>query len=196
MSGMTTRRPFAAALAALAALSLAACQPSAPPPSDIGGAFQLVNQDGRPVDQSILNGKWSAVFFGFTYCPDFCPTTLQALKAAEAELGPREAEKLQVVFISVDPERDTPDQLKTYVEDEAFPEDVIGLTGTPAQVDAAAKAFRAFYRKNGTRDDYLVDHTSVVYLMDPQGRFVRPLGGGMTPEQMAGQIRDAMRGRA
>ena len=180
---------------AFAALSLAACQPKAPPPSDIGGDFQLVNQNGQVVDQSLLQGKWTAVFFGFTYCPDFCPNTLQALRAAEAELPPRDAEKLQVVFVSVDPERDTPDQIKAYVENDAFPEGTIGLTGTPEQVAAATKAFRAYYKKNGEGEDYVVDHSTVVYLMDPQGRFVRPLAYGLTPEQMAEQIRDAMRGR-
>ena len=120
---------------------------------------------------------------------------MQALRAAEAELPPRDAEKLQVVFVSVDPERDTPDQIKAYVENDAFPEGTIGLTGTPEQVAAATKAFRAYYRKNGEGEDYVVDHSTVVYLMDPKGRFVRPLAYGLTPEQMAEQIRDAMRGR-
>jgi protein SCO1/2 len=164
----------------------------APAPSAVGGPFQLVNQDGRSVDQTILEGKWSAVFFGFTYCPDYCPTTLAALRGAEAELG-RRAEDFQTVFISVDPERDTPASLKAYVENEAFPENTIALTGTAEQVAAAAKAYKAYFRKSGEGEDYLVDHTTVVYLMDPKGRFVAPLASGTPPKQMAAEIRDAMR---
>jgi protein SCO1/2 len=178
----------------LAAASLAACQPAAPPPSAVGGPFQLVDQNGRPATEQLLDGKWSAVFFGFTYCPDFCPTTLQRLQAAEAELGPRTAEKLQVIFVSVDPERDTPEALKAYLDNEAFPEGVVGLTGTPEQVQAVTRAYKAYAQKNGEGEDYLVDHSTAVYLMDPKGRFVRVLSGGQTPSQMAGQIRDAMRG--
>lgn len=178
----------------LALLLLVGCgRPTPAEGAGPGGPFQLTDHNGRTVDQSILDGRWSAVFFGFTYCPDFCPTTLQALRAAEAELG-RDADKLQVIFVSVDPERDTPAALKAYVADESFPEGTIGLTGTPEQVEQVTKAYRAYYRKNGEGDAYLVDHTSAVYLMDPKGRFVRVLAAGMTPGQMAEQIRDAMRG--
>lgn len=114
----------------------------------VGGDFTLVNQDGRTVDQTLLNGKWSLVFFGFTYCPDYCPTTLATLAAVEKELGDA-AKDLQVVFISVDPARDTPQALKDYLSSDGFPPGVIGLTGTPDQVAAAAKAYRAFYEKVG-----------------------------------------------
>ena len=86
----------------------------------VGGPFQLVDQNGKPVDEKILKGKWTAVFFGFTYCPDVCPTTMQVLGAAQRDLGPK-ADKFQVVFISVDPERDTPEQIKTYLSNEVFP---------------------------------------------------------------------------
>lgn len=158
----------------------------------IGGPFQLVDQDGRKVDESLLKGKWSAVFFGFTYCPDVCPTTMQALAAAEQRLGPK-ADKLQVVFVSVDPERDTPAQLKTYLSNEGFPEQVVGLTGTPEQVAAAAKAYRVYFKKAGEGDDYLVDHSTPTYLMDPKGRFARVLPYGISPEEIATQVSDAMR---
>ncbi|MCQ3971501.1 SCO family protein, partial [Klebsiella pneumoniae] len=107
---------------------------------------QLVNQDGRPVDQTMLNGKWSLVFFGFTYCPEFCPTTLAMLDATKRELG-RDGEDLQIVFVSVDQERDTPAALKEYLASPGFPEGVIGLTGTPDQVAAVAKAYGAYYEK-------------------------------------------------
>lgn len=159
--------------------------------ADVGGPFQLVNQDGQPVDESVLKGKWSVVFFGFTYCPDICPSTLQAVAVAEEQLGPR-ADDLQTVFISVDPERDTPEQLKTYLSLDAFPDDVVGLTGSPEQVAQAAKAYHAYYRKNGEGPDYSVDHSTAAYLMDPQGRFNRVLAYGLPPEEMARLIREAM----
>jgi protein SCO1/2 len=159
----------------------------------VGGPFQLVDQDGRPVDQSVLKGKWSAVFFGFTYCPDVCPTTLQAMARTQDLLGPK-AKDFQVVFISVDPGRDTPQQMKTYLSNEAFPKGTIGLTGTPAQVDAAAKAYKAYYAKNGDGPDYLVDHFSSTYLMNPKGQFEKILPYGVAPEELARQISDAMRG--
>jgi protein SCO1/2 len=165
----------------------------APPPSLVGGPFTLVDQDGRTVDQTVLNGKWNVVFFGFTYCPDVCPATLQTLVATSDLLGPR-AKNLRVVFISVDPERDTPEKMKAYAEANSLPPGSLALTGTPAQTDAAAKAYRVFHQKVGEGPDYTVNHTSAAYLMDPKGRFDRPLAYGQTPEQMADQIRDAMRG--
>ena len=158
----------------------------------VGGPFQLVDQDGRPVDEKILNGKWSAVFFGFTYCPDVCPTTMQALGAAKRQLGPK-GDKLQVVFITVDPERDTPAQLKTYLSNDVFPKGTIGLTGSPEQVAAAAKAYRVYYKKNGEGDGYLVDHSTAAYLMNPKGRYDRVLPFGISPEEIAHQISEAMR---
>ena len=160
-------------------------------PSAVGGPFQLVNQDGQPVDETVLKGKWTVVFFGFTYCPDVCPTTLQALDRAQDLLGPK-ADRMQVVFISVDPERDTPAQLKAYLAGAAFPTATIGLTGTPEQVAAATKAYHVYYRKNGAGPDYLVDHSTPAYLMDPQGRFDRILPYGISPEEIAQQIGQAM----
>jgi protein SCO1/2 len=163
----------------------------APPPSAIGGPFQLVDQDGRAVDQDVLKGKWSAVFFGFTYCPDLCPTTLHSLDAADAKLG-KKADDLQVLFISVDPERDTPKQMKDYLGAQGFHTRTLGLTGTPAQVAQAAKAYRVFYQKTGSGPDYDMEHTGIIYLMDPKGRFVEPIAPTMSPDQMAGLIGKAM----
>ncbi|WP_309644848.1 SCO family protein [Phenylobacterium sp.] len=162
-----------------------------PPPAAVGGPFQLVNQDGAAVDERVLNGKWTVVFFGFTYCPDVCPTTLQALDRAQDLLGPK-AQRMQVVFISVDPERDTPAQLKTYLAGPAFPTGTIGLTGTPEQVAVVAKAYHAYYKKNGEGPDYLVDHSTPAYLMTPKGRFDRILPYGISPEEIARQISQAM----
>jgi protein SCO1 len=158
----------------------------------IGGDFKLVDQDGKPVDQRLLKGKWSAVFFGFTYCPDVCPTTLQTLGAAVDQLGPK-GKDLQIIFISVDPERDTAPKLKAYLASPGFPKGIIGLTGTPDQVKAAAKAYRAYFEKDGTGESYLVNHTSLIYLMNRDGKFSRVLAYGLSPEENARQILDAMK---
>jgi protein SCO1/2 len=158
----------------------------------IGGPFTLVDQDGRPQTEAMLKGKWSAVFFGFTYCPDVCPTTLQTLAQAQDQLGPK-AKDLQVLFISVDPARDTPAQLKTYLSSPVFPKGTRGLTGSPEQVAAAAKAYRAYFQKEGDGADYVVNHSSAVYLMDPHGHFNRVLAHGLTPDEITRQIAEAMR---
>lgn len=154
----------------------------------VGGPFQLVNQDGQPVDQTMLDGKWSLVFFGFTYCPDYCPTTLTSLEATRQLLGP-DAENLQIVFISVDPERDTPEALKTYLSSDGFPPGVIGLTGTPEQIAEAAKVYRAYYQKVGEGEDYVMNHSLTVYLMGPDGQFRSALGHDLGPERSAQLIR-------
>lgn len=157
----------------------------------VGGPFQLVDQSGATVDQQVLKGKWSAVFFGFTYCPEACPTTLFALGQAEKLLGPK-ARDFQTVFISVDPGRDTPRQMKTYLANPAFPRAVIGLTGSQAQTDAAASAYHVFHQKAGDGPDYVINHSTITYLMTPKGRFACFIPYGATPEQMAAKITTAM----
>jgi protein SCO1/2 len=164
-----------------------------PPPSDIGGPFQLIDTSGARVDQRLLEGHWSAVYFGYTYCPDVCPTTLSALGAAIGQLGADSA-RLKVVFITVDPERDTPARLRDYLATPSFPKSMIGLTGSPSAIARAAAAWRVYYKRSGAGPDYSVDHTSVVYLMDPQARFVRPLDFARGPLDVARQIRQAMSG--
>lgn len=157
----------------------------------IGGPFHLMDQTGRAVDQHVLDGKWSAVFFGYTYCPDACPTTLFALGQAQKLLGPK-AKDFQTVFISVDPARDTPAQLKIYLSNPAFPAGALGLTGTPAQVGAAAKAYKAFYQKVGTGPDYTVNHMTLTYLMNPRGQLACVMDYGLSPQQYAQKIQAAM----
>jgi protein SCO1/2 len=191
----TDRRTVAAGVAGLilaaASLSLSACGPAgAGPGPSIGGPFHLVDQYGAPVDQRILKGKWSAVFFGYTYCPDVCPATLQALGAVSRRLGP-DARSFQVVFITVDPARDTPSQLKTYLDSQGFPAHVVGLTGTPQAIAEAAKAYGIYYAKSGEGSDYTMDHSAAVYLMDPDGRFQRPLSHDMSPDLILSQIKAA-----
>ena len=195
------RIPSVVTAAISALLALTACSPSAGSADSgatqamgqpaIGGPFQLTDQDGKPVDQTVLNGKWSAVFFGYTFCPDVCPTTLTTLGQAQTMLGPQ-AKDLQVVFITVDPARDTSAQLKSYLSSPVFPKGTKGLTGAPAQVDQAAKAYKVFYQKEGKGTDYVMDHTSLIYLMNRQGKFDRVLANDLKPAEITHQIRDAM----
>ncbi|OYW29230.1 MAG: photosynthetic protein synthase I [Caulobacter sp. 12-67-6] len=165
----------------------------APASAAVGGPFQLVDQNGVPTTEKALNGKWSAVFFGFTYCPDVCPGTLQGLAAATDILGPKKAEDLQIVFISVDPERDDAKQMKAYVSADYVPKTTLGLTGTPQQVAAAAKAYRVYFAKVGDGPGYTIDHSTAIYLMDPKGRFSTVIPYNLPPEDIARRINDAMR---
>ncbi|PIB90298.1 SCO family protein [Caulobacter sp. FWC2] len=158
----------------------------------VGGPFQLVNQNGVPTTEKALKGKWSAVFFGFTYCPDVCPGTLQGLAAATDQLGPK-AKDLQIVFISIDPARDTPEQMKTYLSADYVPKTTIGLTGTQEQVQAAAKAYKVYYAKVGDGPGYTMDHSTAIYLMDEKGRFKTVIPYNLPPADIARRISDAMR---
>ena len=166
----------------------------APPPSLVGGPFQLVDQNGQPTTEATLKGQWDAVFFGFTYCPDVCPGTLQALAAASDQLGPK-AKDLKIVFISVDPGRDNPEQVKAFLSGGNLPKNILGLTGTPQQTAAAAKAYRVYYKQVGDGPGYSVDHSTAIYLMDPKGRFSKVIAYSAPPQEIARQIKDAMEGR-
>lgn len=161
--------------------------------ADVGGPFQLIDQDGRKVDQSILKGRWSALFFGYVSCPDICPATMQTLATAQTRLG-ADAARLQIVFISVDPARDTPAQLKAWSSQAGFPKSVIALTGTAQQVAAAAKAYRVYFAKEDRASDYQVAHSAAIYLMNPDGRFVAPLSYEQGPEKVAHDLSAAMHG--
>jgi protein SCO1 len=172
---------------------MAACGRPAPAPSDIGGPFQLISDNGVRVDEHVLKGKWSVVYFGYTFCPDVCPATLAQLGAAQQALGAR-AKDFQVVFVTVDPARDTPAALRAYLAQSQFPKGAIGLTGSEAQIKAVAGAYHIYYARQGQGSDYSVDHSSILYLMDPEGRFVRPVTAG-PPADMASQITAAMDGR-
>jgi protein SCO1 len=156
--------------------------------ADIGGPFQMTDQNGRAVDQTILEGQWSLVFFGFTYCPDYCPTTLAMLEATKRQLG-AEGEDLQIVFVSIDPERDTPEALNNYLSSDGFPDGIVGLTGTPEQVATTAEAYKAFYEKVGEGDAYTMNHSLTLYLMGPDGRFRAPLSHDLGPQRAADVIR-------
>jgi protein SCO1 len=145
--------------------------------AEIGGPFNLVNQDGQPVTEKTFAGKPSLIYFGFTFCPDVCPLSLQsmalALDAAK-EAGGRDIDDIQPILISLDPARDTPASLKTYITSGGFPARLVGLTGTQEQVDAAAKAFKVAHTKTVPKGnepkDYLIDHSSITYLMGRDGK--------------------------
>lgn len=136
----------------------------------IGGPFTLTDHTGKTVTDASFRGKFMLVFFGYTYCPDVCPTELQVMAEALSMMGPA-ASQVAPIFITVDPERDTPEVLKAYVEN--FSPSLIGLTGTSEQIAAVAKSYRVFYGKagNATGQDYLMDHSSIIYLMAPDGSF-------------------------
>ena len=163
------------------------------PTAAVGGPFHLVDQTGRPAEQGVLKGKWSAVFFGYTNCPDACPTTLFALAGAEKQLGPQA--DFQTVFITVDPARDTAPRLASYLSNPAFPKRSIGLTGSPEQVAAAAKAYKVFYQTTPDPADpksYTVNHSTFTYLMNPKGRFACVIPYNASPEEIAGHLQKAM----
>lgn len=141
--------------------------------NEIGGPFRLTSHTGKPFSDADVKGRPFALFFGFTSCPEVCPTTLSQLSSLMEKLGPK-ADRMQILFATVDPGRDTPEQLASYLS--SFDPRIVGLTGTPAEVDAMTKAFKAYYRKVETGDgDYTMDHTAAVYLMGPDGRFVATL---------------------
>ncbi|CAH1681035.1 SCO family protein [Bosea sp. 47.2.35] len=137
-------------------------------PVDIGGPFSLTDHRGKAVTDKDFVGKPMAVFFGFTHCPEVCPTTLVQLGNLTKQIG-QAADKLQILFITVDPERDTPEQMALYLE--SFDPRVVGLSGTREQVEAALKAYKAYAKKVPTDGSYTMDHTASVYLMNADGSF-------------------------
>jgi protein SCO1 len=156
-------------------------------PSAIGGSFQLTDQEGRTVSDKDLRGRPYLIFFGFTHCPDVCPTALFDISEVLRNLGP-DADKTAALFISVDPERDTPAVLKDYLS--SFDPHVRGLTGDAAALAAVFKAFRVYYKKVPLEGgDYTMDHTALVYLMDKDGRFVAPFSLKRSAEAAAADLR-------
>ncbi len=153
----------------------------------VGGPFQLTDQSGKAVTDADMKGKPFLVFFGFTHCPDICPTTLFDMSQLMKELGP-DADRTGALFITVDPDRDTPSVMKDYLSN--FDPHVRGLTGDPAAINAAIRAYRVYAKKvpleNG---DYTMDHTALVYLMDKNGHFVAPFDVSRPPAAEAADLR-------
>jgi len=155
--------------------------------SAIGGSFRLVDQNGKTVTDADLKGKWSLVYFGYTHCPDACPTALNDIAIALDQLGPKR-EAVRSVFITVDPERDTPEVLKAYVT--SFDAAILALSGSPEEIARAAKAYRVYYAKHPEPGgDYSMDHSSVIYVMDPEGRFTASFTHQSTPEEIADRLK-------
>jgi protein SCO1/2 len=156
--------------------------------SGFGGPFRLTDQDGRVVTDNDFRGKWLLLYFGYTHCPDACPTALNSIAEALDQLGPTR-DKIQPVFITLDPERDTPEILRSYTS--AFQAGIVGLTGSPAQIQTVAKEYRITYLRHPepARDDYSVDHTSIIFLIDPAGRPVSLFSHEAPPDRLARQIK-------
>jgi len=158
----------------------------------IGGPFEMVDHTGKTRKDAEFRGKYMLVFFGYTHCPDFCPTGLQAMAEALDALG-KDAEKVQPIFITIDPDRDTPKVLKGYVPN--FHARLIGLSGSDAQVAKAAKAYKVYYAragKPGTKD-YLMDHSTFTYLMGPDGSYLTHFSHGTPPKKVAERIRKLLK---
>ena len=155
----------------------------------IGGPFTLVGRDGKPVTDQAFRGKYMLVFFGFTHCPDICPAELQVMAAALDELGPK-ANDIIPIFITLDPERDTPMVVSDYVAN--FSPRFVGLTGTPEQIAEAAKAYRVVYSKfqeDKASSDYSIDHSALVYLMGKDGEYITHFAYGTPASQMTEALR-------
>jgi protein SCO1/2 len=165
--------------------------------ASIGGPFELVNQDGETVTQDDFAGKYMLAYFGYTFCPDVCPTELQVMGTALDMMPQDIADEITPVFFTVDPQRDTVEAIAEYVP--YFHDRMVGLTGSVEQTTAAAKAFRVYYAKaipEGQPEDtdsYLMDHSSFVYLMDREGKFVRHFNYGTSPEDMAKGVTEAIK---
>ena len=173
-----------------------------PKPVDIaiGGPFALVDHMGRAVTDATYGGRYLLVFFGYTFCPDICPTKLTEVTLALdafARTSPGRAAKVTPVFISVDPERDTVAALRAYRAH--FHPDLVALTGTEAQIRAVARAYKAYFNKvypdenSRKTNEYLIDHNAYVYLMGPDGRYVTHFPSGTTPERMAARLAELVK---
>lgn len=194
------RSGLSALLATVLALLLAACQPTSPPfnatdmsqATGIGGPLALTDHHGKTRTLSDFAGKTVFVFFGYTQCPDVCPTTLSKMQQVVDQLG-ADATKLQVIFVTVDPERDTRELLAQYVP--SFHPDFLGLYGNDAQVAQAAKDFRIFYRKQpGSGGHYSVDHSTGSYVIDARGKLRLYVRHEASAEQITEDLRRLIRG--
>lgn len=154
----------------------------------IGGPFTLTDQDGKRVTDKDFHGRYLLVFFGFTNCPDICPAGLQLISAALDKLGPK-GDKVTPIFVSVDPERDTRETLAAYVKN--FNDRIVGLTGTPEEIAAVARAYKVFYEKtpNETKPaEYGMNHTSIIYVMGPDGEYVTHFTPMTSVDQMVEKL--------
>jgi protein SCO1 len=163
---------------------------AAVPRPQIAARFELSLPDGHPVTNETFRGKWLVIYFGYTSCPDVCPTTLASVGQALKNLGPA-ADKVQPLFITVDPERDTPEIIGEYVK--FFDPRFVGLVGSPQQIAAAARDFHVYYvvRQLGN-NEYVIDHSSYLYVVDPKGTFVRLLSGDLPGHELSTDLAKLM----
>jgi protein SCO1/2 len=190
-SGLGRAIPFAIAVATASVLSQPLVR-AANSPVTIGGPFTLTSPDSTTVTEQTYRGKWLLVFFGYTSCPDTCPTALLEIAAALEKLGP-DADKLQPLFITVNPRRDTPTVMGNYTQ--SFDPRIVGLTGTPQQIAAVAQEYGVYYAPHKSGPDAendVIDHSTYLYLMDPEGKFVRGLDADTPAERIAEVVRGAM----
>ena len=159
--------------------------------AQVGGSFTLVNDAGETVTDETFRGRYMLIYFGFTFCPDVCPTELGIMSTALDQLG-EDAEKVQPIFVTIDPERDTPEVMARYVT--LFHPRLVGLTGTPEQIARIAKAYHVFYRKaeDESSPDYTMDHSSIVFLMGPDGEYLKLFPPQTPPDKMAEAIASHM----
>lgn len=160
---------------------------ASPTTAHIGGPFSLFDTSGETVTDASYRGKWLLIYFGYTACPDACPTALNNLSVALVKLGPKAA-SLRPLFITVDPERDTPYVMANYLK--SFNPSIVGLTGNASQIDEVTKAFRVYVapQKHGG-NDYLVDHSAYFYVIGPDGKFVNVIAGDEPGDRMAEKLR-------
>jgi len=160
--------------------------------AQIGGPFTLVDQTGATVTQETYAGKAMLIYFGYTYCPDVCPFSLQVMAAALDQMDTDERARIQPILITVDSERDTVEQMASYVASPAFPDGLVGLTGTEEQIATVARAYRVVYQRaeDDGSGDYLMDHSSIIYLMDDDGTFVDVFTSGVDPRDLASRLQD------
>lgn len=191
------RRAKLLALVMLAAFALGAwlwTRPAPPPPaplagSSIGGPFALTDQNGRAVTDATLRGRYALVYFGYTFCPDVCPLDMQQLTAglrAFEKADPTRAAKVQPVFVTVDPERDSVAVLREYAAN--FHPRLLALTGSVAAIDAAKRSYRIYAKRAAPGPDYLVDHLALIYLVGPDGKAISYLQHAATPAQIAAEL--------
>jgi len=161
---------------------------AAPSSVAVGGPFRLVDQDGKPRGDSDFRGQLMLIYFGYSYCPDACPTALQTMVNALDLVGPAQ-DQVAPIFVTIDPARDTPEHLKGYVP--AFSPRLVGLTGDDKSITAAERAFRVYAKKSATggATDYLMDHSSIIYLMGRDGKFVQHFTHETDAETIAAAIR-------
>ncbi len=161
-------------------------------PVPIGGPFTLMDENGQAVTDQTYRGKWLLVFFGFTHCPDVCPTALNDIALTLDQLGPLAA-SVQPLFVTVDPERDTPEIVKDYTD--AFHPSIVGLTGTPEQIADTAKTYRVYFKKVPQGDTYTMDHSGITYVMAPDGKFAAHFSPRTPIDTMAAKLRGLISGK-